>query len=54
MVRAAGEGEVVHVGGAAIGVLVDMVDFAEVTGYVAAGCCTPTVLGVNVEVMHPR
>jgi hypothetical protein len=52
MVWSAGEGEVVHVGGAAVGVLVDMVDFAEVTGYVAAGCATPTVLGVHVAVMH--
>jgi hypothetical protein len=31
-----------------------MVDFAEVTGHVAAGCCTLTVLGMNVTVVHPR
>jgi len=30
------------------------VDLALVAGYVATGACTPTVLGMNVPVVHPR
>ena len=39
----AGEGEVVDVGGSVLGPVVDVVDFAEVAGHVAAGGCAAAV-----------
>ena len=52
MMGSAGQGEVVHAGGLAGGVLVDVMHFAQIAGHVAARRRAPTVLGVNVEVMH--
>ena len=43
----AAEGEAVDVGAAAGGPFVDMVDFTEVAGHVAAGGCAATVFGVQ-------
>ena len=43
----AGEGEVVDVGGSVLGPVVDVVDFAEVAGHVAAGVCAASVFGVQ-------
>ena len=47
VVGAAGEGEVVDVGGVAFRVVGDVVDFAVVAGQVAARCRTAAVLGVQ-------
>jgi hypothetical protein len=51
---AAGEDQLVYVGAMRGRRSVDMVDLALVAGYVATGACTPTVLGMNVPVVHPR
>ena len=42
----AGEGEVVDVGGSALGPFVDVVDFAQVSGHVAARVRAASVFGV--------
>ncbi|KIU37567.1 hypothetical protein AN916_27650 [Mycobacteroides immunogenum] len=51
MVGCAGEGEVVDVGGAAVGPFGDVVDFAEVSGHMAAGVGAATILGVQHEAL---
>jgi hypothetical protein len=53
VVWAAGEGEVVDVGGAAVGPVCDVVDFAEVAGGGAAGGGAAAVAGLHVSVVHP-
>ncbi len=47
VVLAAREGEVVDVGGPAVGPFVDVVDFAEVAGHIAARVRAAPVLGVQ-------
>ena len=47
VVRCAGEGQVVDVGWSALGPVVDVVDFAEVAGHIAARVCAASVFGVQ-------
>ena len=47
VVGSASEGELVDIGGVGGCPIFDVVDFAEVPGYVAAGRRTPTVFGVE-------
>jgi hypothetical protein len=54
MMGSAGEGEVVHARGPTCRELVDVVDFAEVAGHVAAGRCTATVLRVQHNSLSRR
>ncbi|KIU39566.1 hypothetical protein AN916_13490 [Mycobacteroides immunogenum] len=51
VVGAAGEGEVVDVRGAAVGPFSDVVDFAEVSGHMAAGVGAAAVAGVEHEAL---
>ncbi|SLJ05861.1 Uncharacterised protein [Mycobacteroides abscessus subsp. massiliense] len=48
---AAGEGEVVDVGGAVVGPVGDVVDLAQVSGHMAAGVGAAAVAGVQHEAL---
>jgi hypothetical protein len=54
MVGCAGEGELVDVGAAAGGPLVDVVDLAPVAGRIAARMRAAAILGVNAVRWCPR
>jgi hypothetical protein len=54
VVGLAGQGQLVDVGPAAAGPVVDVVNFRAVSGDVAAGGRTAAVLGMDASVVHPK